>query len=435
MDDLPRRICRLVADGCLGYLGSGFDRPGMGRIVAASEATDDAGRRGNVLFHEVREAIDDGRTAEARRLAEAGRPQAPDHIRLTDALIALRRHDGEVAAAFDLAVHNARRRRDRLAARRRVDGPEPALEPEQRVFISGYFYSGSGAVVDFLTDHRGCDKWSPAGEMRLIKFPGGLDDIATRHANSGTLSAEALVDLYLHLCGRRIVTTPADEYHQVRVVNRHSRRLHRASTARGYLLRCYERFLHLADHVDDPALTTSELERELREWVRVALDAAAHDLQADRLVIDQAITAWRLPAARLAPPSTFVVVHRDPRDQFVEARQALSQPGRRPPGVTPFAVNYLRRRLQVKRWIPMLQNELGHRIVACGFERFVMEHAETGPSLLDALGLADRERHGSDFEVSQSRVNVAKHPTELTRHEQRVLRLLLRRYLDDHAGG
>lgn len=66
--------------------------------MGAPEGANDGGRRGSAIFRELRDAIDDGRIAGARRLAEAGRPQDPDHLRLTDALIALRQHDGEAAA-------------------------------------------------------------------------------------------------------------------------------------------------------------------------------------------------------------------------------------------------------------------------------------------------------------------------------------------------
>lgn len=396
------------------------------------DGTQDA-TSGREAFTEVKELIERDRLIEARRIAEAAHRRSPDHLRLTDLLVGLRQHDGEVDAALELAVHNAERRRDRLAKRRRPQRAERPLQPHERVFICGYFYSGSGAVLDFLTDHDGCEKWTPAGEMRLIKFPGGLDALARQHARAESLRNEDLVDLYLHITGRKVDATPKGSYSRWGMVNRNSRRLHRAPTARGYLLRCYERFLELVERSDQGPITSQELEERLRSWVSVALDAAAADTGADRLIIDQAVTAWRLPLARLVPPSVFLVVHRDPRDQFVEAKDVLERPGRRSTSVLRFAGSYRRRRRHVRSAIPELEREHGHRFLTMSFERFVMEHEDEAAKLIDTLGLHDRPRMGAAFDPSVSRGNVAKHRDALTSRERHLLSLLLRPYLSGHA--
>ena len=48
-----------------------------------------------------------------------------------------------------------------------------SLKRHQRIMIAGYFYSGSGAISDYL---KGFEKTkrTPYGEMRLIKTPGGF---------------------------------------------------------------------------------------------------------------------------------------------------------------------------------------------------------------------------------------------------------------------
>ena len=47
--------------------------------------------------------------------------------------------------------------------------------------IAGYFYSGSGAIADYLSGFPKTKKWAPCGEMRLIKTPGGLWDYSKNY--------------------------------------------------------------------------------------------------------------------------------------------------------------------------------------------------------------------------------------------------------------
>jgi hypothetical protein len=381
----------------------------------------------------VKEQIEAGQIEAAREFAEQAHGRFPDQITLNDHLIALRRHFGDPKEALELAILNAQRHRDRLEKRREQKRPERPLDPDQRLFLSGYFYSGSGAVFDFLKDHEGCVAWRPGGEVRLIKFPGGLHALARKHARKGKLSTKSLVDLYLHLCGRRIVTVPKGTYDRWKMVNRNSRKVHRATIARGYLMRCYEQYLDLIERSRQGPIDVGELEERLRQWVRVAFDAAAADADADRLIIDQAVTAWRLPMARLAPPSTFIVVHRDPRDQFVEAKEVLSRPGRRSTTPFDFAATYRQRKRAADRAIPMLEREYGHRFLRMSFEDFVVEHERSAAWLVDQLGLENVRRTGSSFDPAVSRQNVGKHRRELRPTERAVLTAMLLPYLSPHA--
>lgn len=381
----------------------------------------------------VKDLIAEARFEEARRLAQDAIARHPDDLRFPDTLVGLLRRDGEVEAALALAVDTAARWRDRLAATREPCREERPLERNERVMISGYFYSGSSAVLDFLRDHEGCVKWSPAGEMRLVKFPGGLASLARSHAEQGKVSDKALVDLYLHLCGRRVDTVPKGTYSRWGMVNKNSRKLHRKPAARGYLLRCYEHFLELAARVGDGPITEEDLEDRFRRWVRSALDAAAADLGADRLIVDQAVTAWRMPIARFLPPSTFVVIHRDPRDQFVEAKEVLARPGRKPTSPARFAATYLRRRQTVRRAIPDLERHHGHRFLSTSFERFVVHHEETATWILDELEMHDVPRIANRFDPAASRQNVGKHHGRLSLGERSLLHVALLPYLSRDA--
>jgi hypothetical protein len=381
----------------------------------------------------VKDLISEHRFDEARHLAQDASARHPDDLRFPDILVGLLRKDGEGEDALALAVDTAARWRDRLAATREPRREERPLAPNERVMISGYFYSGSSAVLDFLRDHEGCVKWSPAGEMRLVKFPGGLASFARSHAEQGEVSDKALVDLYLHLCGRRVESVPKGTYSRWGMVNKNSRKLHRKPTARGYLLRCYEHFLDLVARVGAGPITEEELEDRFRRWVRSALDAAAADLGADRLIVDQAVTAWRMPIARFLPPSTFVVVHRDPRDQFVEAREVLARPGRKPTSPARFAATYLRRRRMVRRAIPDLERRHGHRFLSTSFERFVVQHEDSAAWILDELEMHGVPRVANRFDPEVSRQNVGKHHGRLTLGERSLLRVALLPYLSRDA--
>lgn len=382
---------------------------------------------------QAKDLIAEHRFVDARRHVEAAIERHPKDIRLADVLVGLLRRDGEVDAALTLAVANAKRWRDRFEQTREPRRSERPLERHERVMISGYFYSGSSAVLDFLTDHQGCVKWSPAGEMRLIKFPGGLDALAKSHAERGQLTANALVDLYLHLCGRRVETEPKGTYTRWGMVNRNSRKLHRKPTARGYLLRCYEHYLDLIARTREGPIDPAELEGRLRSWVEAALDAAAADTGADRLIVDQAVTAWKMPIARFLPPSMFIVVHRDPRDQFTEAKEVLSRPGRKATTPARFAASYLRRRRTVQRAIPTLERDHGHRFLSTSFERFVVHHQRTADWILDELQMHDVPRVAEGFDPQVSRQNVGKHHGQLTFAERSLLRVALLPYISPDA--
>ena len=45
------------------------------------------------------------------------------------------------------------------------------------ILTAGYGYSGSSAVVDLLKEYDNCDSISDNFEFRLIKDPGGLEDL------------------------------------------------------------------------------------------------------------------------------------------------------------------------------------------------------------------------------------------------------------------
>ena len=385
------------------------------------------------LAAEAQRQFDSGDVQHGLELAELGIRRHPESIKVNDLLVSGLDAVGRPDAAFDRAVTNARRRIERLEVRRPSDTVARKLAPEQRVMISGYFYSGSSAVLDHLLGFPGAVKWTPAGEMRLIKFPGGFGELAERQQAAGGLDRQALLDLYLHIVGRKVVGHGSGIYSTWGMVNRNSRRLLGDDRATGYVQACLEGFEQLAE-MDSPS--SSELLGLTRDTVERALDAAATDANADLLVIDQAVTAWRLELARFLPPSTFIVVHRDPRDQFAEVKDVLAKPGRqRQHARTPagFAQRYRKDREQADRMIPKLERRHGHRFLRLSFEEFVLDHARCAEEVHATLGLDSHDMGESNFDPAVSSANVGKHRDRLEPSESAELSRLLPEYLSRHA--
>ena len=386
------------------------------------------------LAAEVNRQLKAGAVESALDLAEWGLELHPESIRTNDRLMSALDAVGKPGRALRLAIANARRRIEYLEARRPQPVTPRTLTPQQRVMICGFFYSGSSAVLDHLLGFPGAVKWTPAGEMRVIKFPGGYGELAERQAVAGQLDKQALLDLYLHLIGRKYIGHGSEIYSTWGMVNRNSRRLLGQKAASGYLQACFEGFQGLATL--DPPPSAPDLERMFRATVERALDAAATDTRAELLVVDQAVTAWRLDLARFVPPSTFVVVHRDPRDQFAEVKQVLAQPGRgRKTSRTPegFAHRYRNDREEADRLIPRLERRHGHRFVRIAFEDFVVDHEREAARLHDALGLEVADKVEQRFDPAVSIANVGKHVGRLSDAEVASLRDLLPEYLSPYA--
>ena len=396
-----------------------------------SLAADPADNDPEVLIAKIRAHIVGHDLEHARDLAERAVRTHPKGIRLADLLIALLDRLGEPERALALAVDNAVRRARRLE-RQREDLPTRRLTRDTRIFISGYFYSGSGAVLDHLRDFPGAVKWTPTGELRLLKFPGGFDDLSKRLAEHGSLGPQDLLDLYLHITGWKVTLSPEGVYDQWAIVNRYSRRMYRRPVAFGYLAMLLRCFLKLAR---DPQVSASPdaLDAHFRRHLERALDAAATDAQADLLLVDQAITAWKFDLARLVPPATFISVHRDPRDQFAEVKEVLKQPGRRELAAEVFAKRNRRNREKVERLAPKIERDHGHRVIRIGFEDFVMDHERWSRRLADVLGLDPDARIPDRFDPQRSRANIGKHATLLDAHERATLEEAMAEFLSPHA--
>lgn len=376
----------------------------------------------------IREITDSGDAAGAIVAAEAELARHPKSFWIMDSYIAALDLDGQTERALGLAIKTAARRVRSLSRKREAREPR-ALTPETRLFISGFFYSGSGAVLDYLKDFNGVIKWAPKGEVRLIKFPGGMWDLTTRLRTQKRLVEQDLLDFYLHIAGAKAVTEAPGRYTHWRMVNTASTRLLTAARTEGYLICCLECFLDVVAQWRAGILTRAKMRAAFRKGVAAALDAAATDTGAQRLAIDQMVTAWRLRLSKLTPPSTFVVVHRDPRDQFAEASEVWKKPGRQAMDAEKYVAEFRKRRLAAEKNMAMMENDLGHRIVRVSFERFVMRHAEATAELLPRIGLEPQDRTRQNYDVEASRLNIGKYRDMLTPGDAALIAEALPEYL------
>ncbi len=401
-------------------------------LVDAAEAR----RTGTVgLARAVDRQLASGNRAQAEELVRRGLTRIPHSLRLRDRRVALLAAAGAHDQALELARETAALRHERWQERRPGDRGARHLDVHQRIAISGFFYSGSGAAKDHLRGYRGVEPFPPVGELRIVKFPGGFDDLGARLAAAGGLQPADLVDHYLHIVGRKLTDTPSGVYDKWEVVNANSRRLlGDPDRTAGYLAACMQGFLTLVERVDAGPLHVDDLRSHARSTLQRALDAAATDNDAEWLLIDQVVTGWHLDQAVYLPPSSFVLVHRDPRDRFAEARGVLDEPGRRSPNRDPAAfARTARRHLdQATRQVSRLE-QLGHRVLRFAFEDLVLEPERTIAALEAHVGLSGTLLEERCFRPERSRRNVGKHVGLVPSEELAVLEREAADLLDPRA--
>ncbi len=405
---------------------------------AHSEFVDavEASQRGTVgLARAVDRQLAAGHHDQAHELVRRGLDRIPHSLRLRDRNVALLAHAGAHEEALTVARETAELRAAHWEGRRPASHEPRHLEVHERIAISGFFYSGSGAAKDHLRGYRGVVSWPPTGELRIVKFPGGFVDLGRRLTAAGQLSAGDLVDHYLHLVGRKITGVAPGVYDTWEVVNANSRRMLRdpARTA-GYLAACMAGFLELVDRADGGQLRLEDLQAHARTTLQRALDAAATDNRAGWLLIDQVVTGWHLDQAAYLPPVSFVLVHRDPRDRFAEVRAVLEQPGRRTANRDPaaFARQARRHLAEAEQRVGWLES-LGHRVLRLAFEDLVLEPQRTIPAIDDYLGLTGAVVEERRFYPERSRRNVGKHVALVPAEELAVVEREAADLLDPRA--
>lgn len=380
-------------------------------------------KRAIKLFH-------DGNTGKAFAMIIDGMLESPKSLHLKDAFASIGRESGlheEALGAVRAAIAIRERKIIKAGC---LAGSIKKLNVKERIFLSGYFYSGSGAIMDYLRGFEGCKKWpNSPGEMRLIKFPGGIADLATRLQKNKMLKSADLVDFYLHLVGKKIIFSEASKYDMWEVVNKNSRSILRDEKSQAYLYEGYQLFRQFNYFFLSTEQNLEEFTELARDGVQKMLDAAANQINARRLLVDQIITAWRLPIAEFAPPSSFIVVHRDPRDQYTEAKEVWANTGRKVFTADKFAKMYRKRRQIVDDNIPLLEGKYRHRFLKMAFEDFVLNHNNAAEKILEFIVLPYENLKEQKFFPEVSRKNVGKYLTDLPEEDRITIETELPEFL------
>ena len=369
--------------------------------------------------------IDEDKFDDATRLCREGLQKYPKSIRVNECLTVCLDVLEENEEALFWAENSARLRIERIKKRIKDgildEAQQKGLQKHQRIFASGYFKSGSSALVDYL---RGLDrtmKWTPYGEMRLIKTPGGIRDFSKKYY-SGEKN-EAILNLYLTIVGRKLTTTKTWNNS-----NRISRKLISNKKCSAYVLECLQFWLKLKS---SPAKSVEEFNSYSVDFLNKAFNHAAHSYNADNLIIDQAINAWRLHLARFVPPSTFFVVNRDPRDHFVESRFHWMKLGKKRQTVEEYIRKYRLIRNKSIKQAKKMSKLYGHKFFFYSFEDFVYDHVNSAKKLKDDLGLIGSS---NSYDPELSKKNIGKFVNILTRHERSLIESELREFLHPAAG-
>ena len=359
--------------------------------------------------------------------------RCPNNLKLAERYVGLLQKDKQFEKALSLASELCQRRIDKIRKSIGNDYEEAVNRPsmDSVIQVSGYFYSGSGAVLDHLKGYEGVLKWGPRGEVRIVKFPGGLAELYDKLEKNGRLNKSHIIRLFLHITASFYVNVDIEEYNQEAVVNKVSRRMLRSSKSTFYIYELLCLWQSLVQFSTQKEQTSSEFVSIVRNGLQRAFNAAIYKNNASLLLCDQMITAWRIPTARLLPPSRFVIVNRDPRDQFTEINQVHKGTGR-PIWNTSHFITIIKKRMQLTdKWIPILESECGHSFLKLQFEDFVINHDKTVAVVRSffKLNKEDFMKEKTKFDPKISIKNVGKYKHSLNKDEQACLERELPEYI------
>lgn len=220
------------------------------------------------------------------------------------------------------------------------------LEPQSKIIVSGYYYSGSGALLDFLADHAGVLKWPEAVETRFINLPWGLNSLRASIGTHGHLRAVDLLRLYLHLIGQipRAGSWTDEQLHLVKVANRTSRALLNGHCGHVYK-ECIARFIgfmlpRIGSTVEGAATTLSLFFEDYNARLKQENDATI--VAYDRPLPPQRLERLSLTGAL----PLYAAVHRDPRSQFADICRSRTAKGQKVMTAKAFVKMYRDRRVQ-----------------------------------------------------------------------------------------
>ncbi|MCK8516970.1 hypothetical protein M0534_11630 [Methylonatrum kenyense] len=221
------------------------------------------------------------------------------------------------------------------------------------LYVCGFGWSGSGALIDFLLD-SGVYKKFPGGEVQFIKINGGFLDLFKAAKEKKEFSADDL-DIFL----RHFTGNLNKEVNYSLKANQKSAKLWtKAGPAySSWIFESFSRMVGVDGRGENPSSVVESIYHKFIDIFRFS---------GSSFVLDQAIRPTNLDPLNFVGDGKVIIVDRDPRDSYYERR--AFQGSRFTLTPEQYAENYLKRRRKMKR---SLAGNLSDRVKIVGFEEFV----------------------------------------------------------------
>lgn len=298
------------------------------------------------------------------------------------------------------------------------------------ILVVGIYWSGSGAVVDYLRGHPQC--FTPNGEFTDVKREGRVISAIT--AKSSARARRFIRLMWLETVFGKLLPAFAQ-----RLAGKEQENLPLKKQMRHIQLKL-KALKRCSNHLSNGG--TSSDTAPWRQWIHEMGSVYASEKQA--IVWNQPlwIGSHEHIALDIFKPSRLIVVHRDPEDQFAEVERqgklgkAKSDPafsGDRSDPVA-FVLDGITRKLES---LVSLKNSLPEGdILTLPFETFVIDHEAAERRVCEFAGLEMTPDSGRYFHPEQSRKNVGIGQTEhiqsmLSPYRDKIQRMSeLRKQLD-----
>lgn len=271
------------------------------------------------------------------------------------------------------------------------------------VITSGFSYSGSSAVYDFLAGIQDFVQF-PGGEFRFFRAPWGLNSLWKELYQTDDISLGSLAK-FISFCAGDMPATSFIETNCNRFIK--SLRTKYPKLLEKALAVFVQKFFLAKDFPAGP-LRKQIFESAFGAFMDSLLTGFACAKGAKYLLLDQATRPWTLYFGEYFPRPKIIMVRRDARDSFVDQ---FTHAGRPEKEVTAFMERLSMRLKKADRVIKASSKKKEKSILNLQFEEFVKDFENQRGNILDFIGAPDIVKPGVSlsFDPSISIKNIGIH--------------------------
>jgi hypothetical protein len=293
------------------------------------------------------------------------------------------------------------------------------MPPVRAIITSGFSYSGSSAVLDFL---RGDPRIAnfPGGEFRFFRARWGMNTLIKTIRRSGDIPEEQLNN-FLRFCRREMPV----ESRRDATCNRFVKRVKSAiPEIFKDTIRSFAGNVAIAKSYEDPVVKVKLLKKAVKQFTATFVRDYSVTTGSEAVLLDQAVRPWTLGQRKYIPGRKIVMVTRDPRDQYVDQYMKAGTPVRE---VQQFMAA-LEARLQTA--IQTASTVGAEEFMLIRFEDFVSEFESVSDKIYRFIGLdAPETKNTKYFDPSVSIKNIGiyksfEHQNEITLIERKYSHLI-----------